>query len=149
MGGRSVGDDEEFPGNILEEYESEGFESIATDGGREKEDMSGIMWGKMKSSHQLGKELNVIRVVGREEEGLSKRVKGGMGEDQRVVEVRKGREGDAVTKKKTALMANDGKFVVAGMLCGAMEIGVDAKGAGEGGSSDSVIIEVNIKAKRI
>ena len=144
MSGWGVGDDEEFLGNVLEEDKSKGFDSIATKGGREEKEMPRIVRSKAETSSQLRKEVNVILMVCGEEERLSKRVKGCMGEDQRVIEVWEGRERDVMTKKEATLMADDGEFVVSGVLCRAVEIIIDAKCVGEGGSSYGIIIEMNI-----
>ena len=42
--------DEEFSGDVLEENKSEWFEGVASKGGREKEDVTRVMRGEMKSS---------------------------------------------------------------------------------------------------
>lgn len=136
--------DEEFSGDVLEENKSEWFEGVAPKGGREKEDMTRVMICKMKSACKGGEGLKVILQVRCEEEGLSEGVEGGVGKDKRVIEVGEGGGGKVMTKKELTLASNDGKFVVFGVISGAVEVVVDTKGAGEGGSGDGTIIKVDI-----
>ena len=65
-----------------------------------------------------------------------------------MIKLREGGGGNVMTKEELTLMFDDGELIVAGVVCGAMKVIVDAKGAGEGGCGDCTIIKVNITRDR-
>ena len=68
MGRGSVGNDEEFPGDVLEENEGEGFDSITPKAGGKEKEMSRVMQSKMELLGEGGREVEVILQVGGEQE---------------------------------------------------------------------------------
>ena len=67
VGRRSVGKDEEFTGNVLEEDKSEWFNSMATKGGGEEEKMTRIVGGKVEFTGKIREKIDVILQVRSEE----------------------------------------------------------------------------------
>jgi len=47
-------------------------------------------------------------------------------------------------KKELALAFDDGKFIVSVIVCGAVEVVIDAESASERGSGDGAIIKMDI-----
>ena len=67
VGRRSVGKDEEFTGNVLEEDKSEWFNGMATKGGGEEKKMPRIMGGKVEFACKSREKVDVILQVISEE----------------------------------------------------------------------------------
>ena len=61
-----------------------------------------------------------------------------MQEDKGVIKVQEGRGGNVMAKEELMLTFDDGELIVAGVTRGAVEVIVDAEGAGEGGGGDCI-----------
>ena len=61
-----------------------------------------------------------------------------------MIKVQEGGGGNVMAKEEVTLMFDDGELIVVGVICGAVEVIVDAKGAGEGGCGDCIIVKVDI-----
>lgn len=144
MGRRSVGDNEEFSCNIVEEDKSEGFDSMTPKSGREEEEVTRVVRCKIEVASEGGKEMKIIVEVGGKEKRLGKGVKGCMRENKGVVEMWERGGWKAMPKEELSLTLDEGEFIIAMMVGGAVEVIVDSESASERGSSDGTIIKMYI-----
>ena len=66
-----------------------------------------------------------------------------------MIKVREGGGGNVMAKEELMLSFDDGELIVAGVIHGPVEVIVDAKGVGEGGCGDCIIIKVDITRDRL